>query len=144
MAVFSGYSWDFGYRPSAFVQHAGQLDRDLPPADLHAERLEVPERLPLSRPLAFARIALHGFALHADWSLSAFTVRHWGLAQACAWSSVININIFTGAGDMRTETRIGDWRITLNRSDGHGLVSEVWRRRRAAQSDEALKGADSD
>ena len=45
---------------------------------------------------------------------------------------------------MKTETRIGDWRITLNRKDGHGLVSEVWRRRRAAQSDEALKGADSD
>lgn len=45
---------------------------------------------------------------------------------------------------MKTETRIGDWRITLNRKDGHGLVSEVWRRRRAGQSDEALKGADSD
>lgn len=45
---------------------------------------------------------------------------------------------------MKTETRIGDWRITLNREDGHGLVSEVWRRRRAAQGDEALKGADSD
>ena len=45
---------------------------------------------------------------------------------------------------MKTETKIGDWRITLNREDGHGLVSEVWRRRRAAQGDEALKGADSD
>ena len=30
---------------------------------------------------------------------------------------------------MKTETKVGDWRITLNRSDGHGLVSEVWRRR---------------
>ena len=65
-------------------------------------------------------------------------------AQACAWSSVININAFTGAEDMKTETRIGDWRITLNREDGHGLVSEVWRRRREGQSPEALKGADSD
>ena len=50
-------------------------------------------------------------------------------AQACAQSSVINSNTFTGAEDMKTETRIGDWRITLNREDGHGLVSEVWRRR---------------
>lgn len=30
---------------------------------------------------------------------------------------------------MKTETKIGDWKITLNRKDGHGLVSEVWRRR---------------
>ena len=108
-----------------------------------------------SGPFFSAYIWDFSYSPQHHWSLSAFAVRHWGftrrphtlarglkgfrdfcadsvwlrLPQACAQSSVININAFTGAEDMKTETRIGDWRITLNREDGHGLVSEVWRRR---------------